>query len=66
MRSPSLCLPRGRSRSIINIHEIVTSRWRIESWRRASGVRVKSEAGHTSLSRALVVFYYSLRVSRLD
>ena len=25
-----ICLPRGRSRSIINIHEIVTSRWWIE------------------------------------
>ena len=49
-------LPRGRSRSIINIHEIVTSRWRIERChrRRASGVRVRRDAGHTSLSKALV------------
>ena len=51
-----ICLPRGRSRSIINIHEIVTSCWRIERChrRRASGVRVKRDAGHTSLSKALV------------
>ena len=51
-----ICLPRGRSRSIINIHEIVTSRWRIERChrRRASGVRVKRDDGHTSLSKALV------------
>ena len=51
-----ICLPRGRSRSIINIHEIVTSRWWIERChrRRASGVRVKRCAGHTSLSKALV------------
>ena len=51
-----ICLPCGRSRSIINIHEIVTSRWRIERCqrRRASGVRVKRDAGHTSLSKALV------------
>ena len=43
-----ICLPRGRSRSIINIHEIVTSRWRIERChrRRASGVPVKRDAGH--------------------
>ena len=47
-----ICLPRGRSRSIINIHEIVTWRWWIERChrRRASGVRVK----RTSLSKALV------------
>ena len=45
----------GRSRSIINIHEIVTSCWWIERChrRRASGVRVKRDAGHTSLSKAL-------------
>ena len=51
-----ICLPRGSSRSIINIHEIVTSRWRIERChrRRASGIRVKRDAGHTSLSKALV------------
>ena len=51
-----ICLPRGRSRSIINIHSIVTSRWWIKRFhrRRASGVRVKREAGHTSLSKALV------------
>ncbi len=51
-----ICLPRGRSRSIINIHEIVTSRWRIEPChrRRASGVRVKRDAGHTSLSKTIV------------
>ena len=48
-----ICLPRGRSRSIINIHEIVTSRWWFERCS-ASGVRVKRDAGHTSLSRALV------------
>ena len=55
-----ICLPRGRSRGIINIHEIVTSRWRIERChrRRASGVRVKRDAGHTSLSKALVVIVY--------
>ena len=54
-----ICLPRGRSRSIINIHEIVTSHWRIERChrRRASGVRVKCDAGHTSLSKALVAIY---------
>ena len=48
-----ICLPRGRSRSIINIHEIVTWRWWIERChrRRASGVRVKRDAGHTSLSK---------------
>ena len=52
-----ICLPRGCSRSIINIHEIVMSRWRIERChrRRASGVRVKRDAGHTSLSKALVI-----------
>ena len=52
-----ICLPRGRSRSIINIHEIVTSRWRIERChrRRASGARVKRDAGHTSLSNDLVL-----------
>ena len=52
-----ICLPRGRSRSIINIHEIVTSRWWIERChrRRASGVHVKREAGHTSLSKTLVL-----------
>ena len=51
-----ICLPCGRSHSIINIHEIVTSRWRIGRChrRRASGVRVKRDAGHTSLSKALV------------
>ena len=51
-----ICLPRGRSRSIINIHEIVTSRWWIKRFhrRRATGVRVKRDAGHTSLSKALV------------
>ena len=51
-----ICLPRGGSRSVINIHEIVTSRWRIERChrRRASGVRVKRDAGHTSLSKAIV------------
>ena len=51
-----ICLPRGRSRSIINIHEFVTSLWRIERCHRcrASGVRVKRDAGHTSLSKALV------------
>ena len=51
-----ICLPRGRSRSIINIHDIVTSCWRIECCHRhrASGVRVKRDAGHTSLSKALV------------
>ena len=51
-----ICLPRGCSRSIININEIVTSRWWIELChrRRASGVRVKRDAGHTSLSKALV------------
>ena len=51
-----ICIPRGRSSSIINIHEIVTSRWRIERChrRRASGVHVKRDAGHTSLSKALV------------
>ena len=51
-----ICLPRGRSRSISDIHEIVTSPWRIERChrRRASGVRVKRDAGHTSLSKALV------------
>ena len=56
-----ICLPRGRSRSIINIHEIVTSRWRIERChrRRASGVRVKRDAGHTSLSKALVILVTS-------
>ena len=50
-----ICLPRGRSHSIINIPEIVTSRWRIERChgRRTSGVRVKRDAGHTSLSKAL-------------
>ena len=53
-----ICLPRGRSSSIINIHDIVTSRWWIERChrRRASGVRVKRDAGHTSLSKALVYF----------
>ena len=52
-----ICLPRGRSRSIINIHEIVTSCWRIERChqRCASGVRAKRDAGHTSLSKALVM-----------
>ena len=52
-----ICLPRGHSRSIINIHEIVTSRWRIEHChrRRTSGVRVKRDAGYTSLSKALVL-----------
>ena len=52
-----ICLPRGRSRSIINIHEIVTSRWWIERChrRRPSGVRVKRDTGHTSLSKALVM-----------
>ena len=52
-----ICLPRGRSRSVINIHEIVASRWRIERChrRRASGVRDKRDAGHTSLSKALVI-----------
>ncbi len=51
-----ICLPRGRSRSIINIHEIVTSCWWIERChqRLASGVRVKRDAGHTSLSKSLV------------
>ena len=51
-----ICLHRGRSRSIINIHEIVTSRWWIERChrRRASGIRVERDAGHTSLSKALV------------
>ena len=51
-----ICLPRGRSRSIINIHEIVTSRRRIERCHRlrTSGVRVKRDAGQTSLSQALV------------
>ena len=51
-----ICLPRGRSRSIINIHTIVTSRWWIKRFhrRRASGVRVKRDAGQTSLSKALV------------
>ena len=51
-----ICLTRGRSRSIINIHEIVTSRWRIERChrRRASGVCVKRDAGHTSLSKSLI------------
>ena len=51
-----ICLSRGRSRSIINIHSIVTSRWWIKRFhrRRASGVRVKRDAGHTSLSKALV------------
>ena len=61
-----ICLPRGRSRSIINIHEIVTSRWRIERChrRRANGVRVKRDAGHTSLSTALVSKgYHSLNHS---
>ena len=53
-----ICLPHGRSRSIINIHEIVRSRLWIERChrRRASGVRVKRDAGHTSLSKALVVY----------
>ena len=52
-----LGISRGRSRSIINIHEIVTSRWRIERChrRRASGVRVKRDVGHASLSQALVL-----------
>ena len=52
-----ICLPRGRSRSIINSHEIVTSRWWIERChrRRTSVVRVKRDAGHTSLSKALVI-----------
>ena len=51
-----ICLPRGRSGSIIKIHEIVTSRWWIERChrRRASGVRVKRDASHTSLSKAVV------------
>ena len=51
-----ICLSRGRSRSIINIHEIVTSLWWIERCHRhrASGVHVKRDAGHTSLSKALV------------
>ena len=51
-----ICLPRGRSRSIINIHYIVTSPWWIKCFhrRRASGVRVKRDADHTSLSKALV------------
>ena len=51
-----ICLPRGRSRSIISIHKMVTSRWGIERChrRRASGIRVKRDAGHTSLSKALV------------
>ena len=51
-----ICLPRGFSRSIINIHEIVTSRWWIKRFhrRRASGVCVKRDAGHTRLSKALV------------
>ena len=53
-----ICLPRGRSHSIINIHEIVMSRWWIERChrRRASGVRDKRDAGHTSLSKALVLW----------
>ena len=53
-----ICLPCGRSRSIINIHEIVTSRWWIERChrRRANGVRVKRDTGHTSLSKALVTY----------
>ena len=54
-----ICLPRGRSRSIINIHEIVTSHWRIERChrRRTSGISVKRDAGHTSLSKTLVLMY---------
>ena len=43
-----ICLPRGISHSIINIHEIVTSRWRIERCHR------RRASGHTSLSKALV------------
>ena len=48
-----ICLPRLRSRSIINIHEIVTSRWWIERChrRRASGVRVKRDAGRTEIEK---------------
>ena len=46
-----ICLPRGHSRIIININEILTSRWWIECChrRRASCVRVKRDAGHTRL-----------------
>ena len=57
-----ICLPRVRSCSIINIHEIVTSHWRIERChrRRGSGVRVNRDAGHTSRSKALVVLFHRL------
>ena len=60
-----ICLPLGRSRSIINIHYIVTSRWWIKCFhqRRASGVRVKRDAGHTSLSKALVYIITPLPTS---
>ena len=47
-----ICLPRGRSHSIINIHEIVMSRWWIERCHR----RDKRDASHTSLSKALVLW----------
>ena len=61
-----ICLPRGRSRSIINIHSIVTSRWWIKRFhrRRASGVRVKRDGGHTSRSKALVVLAQSYVISQ--